>query len=156
MDLATLLTPERVALDLAGHSKAQALGELAALVAGPASVEAGKILDALLQRERLGTTGVGDGIAIPHAKVAGLERIVAAFARLDRPVEFEALDGKPVDLLFLILAPAGAGADHLKALARIARVLRDPALCQQLRRESAPARIVELIVRRQDACVAGG
>jgi len=90
-------------------------------------------LDALLQRERLGSTGVGDGIAIPHGKLAKCERIFGIFARLERPIDFEALDGLPVDLIFLLVAPEGAGADHLKALATIARVLRDANMAAQLR-----------------------
>ena len=83
------------------------------------------MFDVLLERERLGTTGVGNGIAIPHGKLPGVKHITGVFARLDSPVDFEALDDQPVDLVFLLLAPEGAGADHLKALARIARVLRD-------------------------------
>ena len=84
-----------------------------------------EIFDTILQRERLGSTGVGNGIAIPHGKLAGVKRITGVFARLETPVDFEALDDQPVDLVFLLLAPEGAGADHLKALSRIARVLRD-------------------------------
>ncbi len=79
-----------------------------------------------MQREKLGSTAVGNGIAIPHGKMPGLTRLFGLFARLDRPVDFEALDNQPIDLVFLLLAPEGAGADHLKALARIARLLRDP------------------------------
>jgi PTS system nitrogen regulatory IIA component len=91
------------------------------------------IYEALLQRERLGSTGVGEGIAIPHGKLPGLDKIFGLVARLDKPVDFEALDGQPVDVLFLLLAPEGAGADHLKALARVARVLREPGLIERLR-----------------------
>ena len=79
-----------------------------------------------MQREKLGSTGVGNGIAIPHGKLPKLDKLFGLFARLDRPIDFEALDGQPVDLIFLLLAPEGAGADHLKALARVARLLRDP------------------------------
>jgi len=86
-----------------------------------------------MQRERLGSTGIGNGIAIPHGKLARLERLFGVFARLERPIDFEALDGQPVDLVFLLLAPEGAGADHLKALARIARLLRDSEVAQKLR-----------------------
>jgi PTS system nitrogen regulatory IIA component len=92
-----------------------------------------EIFDTLLQRERLGSTGVGQGVAIPHGKLRGLERLVGVFARLARPVDFDSLDDQPVDLVFVLLAPESAGADHLKALARIARILRDPALTQKLR-----------------------
>ena len=86
-----------------------------------------------MQREKLGSTGVGNGIAIPHGKLPKLDKLFGLFARLDRPVDFEALDGQPVDLVFLLLAPEGAGADHLKALARVARLLRDPEVARKLR-----------------------
>ena len=92
-----------------------------------------EIFDTLMQREKLGSTGVGGGIAIPHGKLAKLTRIVGLFARLARPIDFEALDGQPVDLLFLLLAPEAAGADHLKALARVARLLRDAEVARKLR-----------------------
>ena len=91
------------------------------------------IFEILLQREKLGSTGVGNGVAIPHGKIAKLTKVFGLFARLDRAVDFEALDGQPVDLIFLLLAPEGAGADHLKALARVARLLRDPETARKLR-----------------------
>ena len=91
------------------------------------------IFEILLQREKLGSTGVGNGIAIPHGKLPKLDKLFGLFARLERPVDFEALDGQPVDLVFLLLAPEGAGADHLKALARVARLLRDPEVARKLR-----------------------
>ena len=101
--------------------------------ASPASTSA-PIFDTLLQRERLGSTGIGEGIAIPHGKLAGLARLFGLAARLDKPIDFEALDGQPVDILFLLLAPEGAGADHLKALARVARALREPGMLDRIRR----------------------
>jgi nitrogen PTS system EIIA component len=91
------------------------------------------IFDALLQRERLGSTGIGNGIAIPHSKFDGLNRLVGLFARVEKPIAFDALDGEPVDLVFVLLAPEGAGADHLKGLSKIARVLRNPAITAKLR-----------------------
>ncbi|MBN9249128.1 MAG: PTS IIA-like nitrogen regulatory protein PtsN [Mesorhizobium sp.] len=100
----------------------QLLSERAAVISG---IPERDICDTILQRERLGATGVGNGIAILHGKLAGVKRITGVFARLETPVDFEALDDQPVDLVFLLLAPEGAGADHLKALSRIARVLRD-------------------------------
>ena len=108
----------------------QEISEKASLVSG---IQAREIFDAVLQRERLGSTGIGNGIAIPHGKLTSCGRIFGVFARLDRPIEFEALDGAPVDLIFLLVAPEGAGADHLKALARIARVLREPRILAKLR-----------------------
>jgi len=86
-----------------------------------------------MQREKLGSTAIGNGIAIPHGKMPNLSRLFGLFARLERPIDFEALDGQPVDLIFLLLAPEGAGADHLKALARVARLLRDSAIAHKLR-----------------------
>ena len=91
------------------------------------------ILEILLQREKLGSTAVGNGVAIPHGKLPKLGRLFGLFARLERPIDFEALDGQPVDLIFLLLAPEAAGADHLKALARVARLLRDPEIARKLR-----------------------
>jgi nitrogen PTS system EIIA component len=91
------------------------------------------ILEILLQREKLGSTAVGNGVAIPHGKLPKLGRLFGLFARLEKPVDFEALDAQPVDLVFLLLAPEAAGADHLKALARVARLLRDPEIARKLR-----------------------
>ena len=136
MTLADLLAPEAVLSPLRVNGKKQALQELsdrAALVSG---LPARAIFDALLQRERLGSTGVGDGIAIPHGKLAQCGRIFGVFARLERPIEFDAPDGLPVDLLFLLIAPEKAGADHLKALASIARALRNPHFAARLRQTS--------------------
>jgi PTS system nitrogen regulatory IIA component len=133
MDLADLIAPEAVYPSLKAKSKKQALQEVAQRAAILTGLEARTIFDTLLQRERLGSTGVGRGIAIPHGRLAALPRIVSVFARLDEPIEFEALDGEPVDLVFLLLAPEHAGADHLKALARISRLLREPSTIERLR-----------------------
>ena len=133
IDMTDLLAPDRVLVGLRPGSKRHLLQELADAAAAVSGLPAKPILDSLIQREKLGTTGVGDGLAIPHAKVPGLPKLMGFFARLARPVEFDALDDKPVDIVFLLLAPEDAGAEHLKALARIARILRDPALCARLR-----------------------
>jgi len=133
MPLSDLLAANAVVPALKAGNKKQALQELAAkaaLLTGRAERE---IFEILLQRERLGSTGIGNGVAIPHGKLPKLDRLVGLFARLEKPIEFEALDGHPVDLIFLLLAPEGAGADHLKALARIARLLRDSATAEKLR-----------------------
>ena len=114
-------------------SKKQLLTELASQAARIAGLQERDIFDVLLQRERLGSTGLGQGVAIPHGKIAGLKRIVGVFARLVEPVDFEAVDGEPVDIVFLLLAPEGAGADHLKALARISRLLREGSAIDKLR-----------------------
>jgi PTS system nitrogen regulatory IIA component len=133
MLLSDLLAPQAVVPALKVNSKKQALQELAGRAAAACGRSEREVLEVLMQRERLGSTGIGNGIAIPHGKLAKLERLCGAFARLERPVDFEALDGQPVDLMFLLLAPEGAGADHLKALARIARLLRDPETTRKLR-----------------------
>lgn len=114
-------------------TKKQALQDISVKAAEISGMSARDIFDALLQRERLGSTGVGGGIAIPHGKMPRTDRIFGVFARLERPIDFDALDGDPVDLIFLLIAPEGAGADHLKALSRIARALRDPGLTSRLR-----------------------
>lgn len=133
MEIADLLVPEAVIADLKVTSKKQALQELAAKAAAIAGVDERTIFDTLLERERLGTTGVGNGIAIPHGKLAQLDRLYAIFARLGNPVDFDAIDDAPVDLIFLLMAPESAGADHLKALARVSRILRDKKICEKLR-----------------------
>lgn len=133
MPLNDLLSAEAILPALKSAGKKQALQDLSARAARVTGLMEREIFDALWQREKLGSTGVGNGIAIPHAKLAKCPRIFGIFARLDRPVDFDALDGAPVDLMFLLLAPEDAGADHLKALARIARVLRDPAFAAKLR-----------------------
>lgn len=133
IDLETLITPDRILLDLKATSKRQVLRSLAQAAARVTGVDAEVILEALMQRERLGTTGLGGGIAIPHARIPDLPGFMGFFARLAKPVDFEAVDGEPVDLVFLLLAPEGAGTDHLKALARIARLLRDEEMCAALR-----------------------
>src|SRR4030088_860059 len=133
MPLTDLVAPQAVVPALKVNGKKQAIQELAARAAGLTGQSERDILEILQQRERLGSTGIGNGIAIPHGKLPKLERLFGLFARLDRPIDFEALDGQPVDLIFLLLAPEGAGADHLKALARIARLLRDSDVARKLR-----------------------
>src|SRR5688572_12755561 len=125
MALADILQPEGIIPALRVHTKKQLLVELAATASKITGIAEREIFDVVLQRERLGSTGVGAGIAIPHGKLKALTKITGVFARLETPVDFEALDDQPVDLVFMLLAPEGAGADHLKALSRIARVLRD-------------------------------
>ena len=133
MALTDLLSPDAILSALRVNGKKQALQEMSERAAQVSGLSAREIFDALLQRERLGSTGVGDGIAIPHGKLANCKHIFGIFARLERPIDFEALDGLPVDLIFLLIAPESAGADHLMALAMIARVLRDQAMAAQLR-----------------------
>lgn len=133
MPLSDLVASNAIIPALKANTKKQVLQELAARAAALTGQSERAIFDVLNQRERLGSTAIGDGIAIPHGKLPKLDRLFGLFARLDRPVDFEALDGQPVDLVFLLLAPETAGADHLKALARVARVLRDPEITRKLR-----------------------
>ena len=133
MELGDLLCREAVLPNLKATSKKQALQEFAKHAAVLTGVGERRILDVLLERERLGTTGVGLGIAIPHAKLAEIDRLWGLFARCDSPVPFDAIDDRPVDLMFMLLAPDTAGADHLTALARVSRLLRDKAQCAKLR-----------------------
>lgn len=133
MDLSDLISPDAIVPALKANGKKQALQELAERAARLTGLDERQIFDTLLQRERLGSTGVGNGIAIPHGKLPSLKRIYGVFAHLAKPIDFESLDDQPVDLIFLLLAPESAGADHLKALARIARMLREPGLAAKLR-----------------------
>jgi PTS system nitrogen regulatory IIA component len=133
MPLTDLVAPQAVVPALRVNNKKQAIQELAARAAELTGQGEREILEILQQREKLGSTGIGNGIAIPHGKLPQLNKLFGLFARLARPVDFEALDGQPVDLVFLLLAPEGAGADHLKALARVARLLRDADLVRKLR-----------------------
>lgn len=133
MDIGDLLAPKGIIPRLRAKTKKQALQELSARAADVTTLEPRMIFETLLQRERLGSTGLGRGIAIPHVKFKDLKTIVCLFARLEEPIEFEAHDGEPVDLIFLLLAPEHASGDHLKALARISRLVRDPQMLESLR-----------------------
>jgi PTS system nitrogen regulatory IIA component len=133
MDITDLLSADSVVSHLKASGKKQALQELAVIAARTVGREEREIFDILLERERLGTTGVGHGIAIPHGKLKELDRLHGVFARLERPIDFDAIDDEPVDLVFVLLAPETAGADHLKALARVSRLLRDNAVCEKIR-----------------------
>ena len=133
MLLTNVIAPNSVVPLLRAKNKKQLLQDLSALAARVTGVPERDIFDILLQRERLGSTGLGHGVATPHGKLQGLKRIVGIFARLAEPIDFDALDGQKVDIVFLLLAPEGAGADHLKALARISRLLRDATAAEKLR-----------------------
>jgi nitrogen PTS system EIIA component len=133
MEIADILQPNGVIANLRAANKRQALQELAKRAAQLTGRHERAIFEVLLERERLGTTGIGHGTAIPHGRMPDLPQIYALFARLEKPIDFEAIDNQPVDLIFLLLTPANSGADHLKALARISRLLRDKAMCEKLR-----------------------
>jgi PTS system nitrogen regulatory IIA component len=133
MELQDFLSPAAVVADLRGSGKKQLLQQLSARASALTGLDERRVLETLLERERLGSTGFGGGVAIPHGKIDGLDRVFGLFARLNTPVDYDALDRQPVDLLFVLLAPQAAGADHLKALARVSRVFRDRALADKLR-----------------------
>jgi PTS system nitrogen regulatory IIA component len=133
MELGDILSPEGVLPALKVKSKKQVLQELALKASQVTGLAQRDIFDAMLQRERLGSTGMGRGVAIPHVKLSNLDKLHCLFARLDEPIDFEALDNEPVDLLFLLVAPEHASGDHLKALARISRIVREPRALERLR-----------------------
>ncbi|HWU26163.1 MAG TPA: PTS IIA-like nitrogen regulatory protein PtsN [Rhizomicrobium sp.] len=145
MDIVDLLAPDAVIASLKAQSKKQLLQELSAHAERLTRLPERRIFETLVERERLGSTGMGQGIAIPHGRMAGLSRITGFFARLETPVAYEAVDNQPVDLVFMLLAPETAGADHLKALARVSRLLRNQATCEKLRAANKPEVLYALL-----------
>jgi PTS system nitrogen regulatory IIA component len=145
MQLADILAEESVIFCTDVASKRDVLLRLSEHVAAKSGQPAEAIFEAIDSREALGSTGLGNGIAIPHGKLPGLQGVVAAFARIDKPVEFDALDDQPVDLVMMLLAPVGAGADHLKALAMVARLLRSESVVERLRQLRDPARLFAVL-----------
>lgn len=133
MNLATLLDLRAISPRVGGSSKRQVLSVIADIAARSFGLPAEQVLDALLEREAAGSTGVGHGVAVPHARLEGLDRMRAVFVRLEQPVPFEAVDDQPVDLMFALFAPKGASSEHLRALARVSRLLRQPEIREQLR-----------------------
>ncbi len=145
MELGDLLTREGVVASLRVQNKKQALQELAAHAAELTGLETRDLFEHMLQREKLGSTGLGRGIAIPHIQCRGIDRIVCVFARLAEPIVFDSVDGQPVDLVFLLVAPEHASGDHLKALARISRILREPSHIDRLRAARDAAAIYAIL-----------
>lgn len=143
-----LLTPDAVIAPLRANGKKQVLQDIAERAAAITGLPAREVFETLLQRERLGSTGIGEGIAIPHGRSPLLKRLRGLFVRLEKPIDFEALDGQPVDILFVLLAPDGAGADHLKALARVARVLRDRSTLDRIRKANDADAIYAILTER--------
>ena len=134
MKIMDILVRDAVILDVTSDSKSAVLEEMArSLADAVSSVEPDRLLEVLREREALQSTGIGEGVAIPHGKLADLDCLHGVFARLERAIDFDAIDEQPVDLIFLLLAPESAGADHLKALAGVSRMLRDKAFCEKLR-----------------------
>ncbi|MCW2573663.1 MAG: ptsN [Frankiales bacterium] len=147
MPLNDLISDQAIIPALKVSSKKAALQELSERAASLSGLSAREIFDAMLQRERLGSTGVGNGIAIPHGKLTRVEKIFGVFARLDRPIDYDAQDGAPVDLICMLVAPETAGADHLKALARVARIMRDSSFTARLRATKDPAALFLMLTQ---------
>ena len=145
MQISDILAPQAVFQRVKAPTKKKLITEIAGFAATTANLDADKVFEALWQREALGSTGMGHGIAIPHARLAKLEKIVGLFVHLEEPIDFEAIDSAPVDLVFALLTPLDAGADHLKALARISRLMRNEAVCEKLRAASDRSQIYALL-----------
>ena len=151
MELADILLEESVLFCTDIKTKNSVLKRLADQASKATGLPAEELFEALNDRESLGSTGLGNGIAVPHGKIVGLKRVVAVFIKLATPVDFESVDDQPVDLVMMLLAPVGAGADHLKALARVARVLRTDSIAENLRRANEPARLYSILTQTLEA-----
>jgi PTS system nitrogen regulatory IIA component len=151
IEIADLLIPRGVIAQLRVSNKKQALQEIARRAAALSGIAERRLYDVLAERERLGSTGIGRGIAIPHGKLAELSSLYGMFARLERPIPFDAIDDQPVDLVFALFAPAAAGAEHLRALARVSRLLRDTAICQKLRGSDNADALYALLTDRTES-----
>lgn len=145
MELADLISSEAILASVKASGRKQALQEIGHRAADVYGLNCGAVIDGLLSREKLGSTAMGSGVAIPHARLESLDRIVGLFARFDKPIDFEAADGQGVDLMFALLAPEAAGADHLRALAKVSRLMRDEGLRRKLRTTTDPQSLYALI-----------
>lgn len=149
MELTDLTPQAAIFPSLRVSSKKALFQEIARRLSDVAGLDARDLSSALMERERLGSTGVGHGVAIPHCRLASLTRIWGALARLETPLDFEATDGAPVDLVYVLIAPDGAGAEHLKALARVSRLMRDPDMCAKLRGAKDASALAALLVSQE-------
>jgi PTS system nitrogen regulatory IIA component len=154
MQIGELLDRSAISLRVSAGSKRQTLAVVAEIAARNMGLDAGHILDALTEREQAGSTGVGHGVAAPHARLDGLDRMRGVFVRLEQPVEFESVDDQPVDLIFALFAPKEAGTEHLRALARVSRLLRQSELRQQLRQARTADALHALLVHDDGAASA--
>ena len=147
MNLGNLLDLRAISPRVGGSSKRQVLSVIADIAGRSFGLPSEPVLDALLEREAAGSTGVGHGVAVPHARLEGIDRMRAVFVRLEHPVPFEAVDDQPVDLLFALFAPKGSSSEHLRALARVSRLLRQPEIREQLRQAKTAEAIHLLLVQ---------
>lgn len=145
MQLTDILTLSGVKLLGSSTSKKRLFHELGEMAAATYGLDSTEVMEALIERENLGPTGVGVGIAIPHARMANLSHVCGLFVRLDKPIDFDSVDRQPVDIVFALLAPANAGVDHLKALALVSRTMRDSAVCAKLRANSDPSTLFAIL-----------
>ncbi|MFC5344031.1 PTS IIA-like nitrogen regulatory protein PtsN [Brevundimonas staleyi] len=150
MDIGELLVRDGIVLKSGASSKRQALHVVASAAAQAMGLDEIRVFDALMEREALGSTGLGSGVAVPHARLAGLESVKAVFVRLDTPVAYDAVDDRPVDLMFALFAPPKAGAEHLRALAAVSRAMRSAELREQLRQAHTADAIHALFVSDAD------
>jgi PTS system nitrogen regulatory IIA component len=147
MNIGELLDRTAISARVSAANKKKALAVIAEIAARNFGLEPGNVLDALIEREAAGSTGVGHGVAVPHARLEGLQRMRGIFVRLEQPVEFQSVDDQPVDLLFALFAPKNAGAEHLRALARVSRLLRQGELREQLRKARSADAVHALLVQ---------
>ncbi|MEM6663199.1 MAG: PTS IIA-like nitrogen regulatory protein PtsN [Pseudomonadota bacterium] len=151
MQLIDLISPEAIIASLKATGAKQAFQEIGRRAADVYDLDCRSVTEGLLEREKLGSTAMGSGVAIPHSRIEGLERIVGIFVRLEKPLDFDAADGQAVDLLFTLLAPEQAGADHLRALARVSRLLRDEPVREKLRSADDPTALYALLVEMTES-----
>ncbi len=151
MNFANLLKPEAVKVLTSASSKKRLMHDLGDLAESAYGVKSSDVLNALLERESLGPTGVGHGVALPHARLEGLDRVVGAFVLLDKPIDFNSVDRQPVDIAFALFAPEDAGVEHLKALALVSRTLRNTAICSKLRSNPNPATLYTILISDEAA-----
>lgn len=141
MELTTLLSPSAIRVISHQSSKKRLFQDIGDVVSGAYGLNASVAIDGLQERESLGPTGVGHGIALPHARLQELEKIIGVFLRLEKPLDYDSVDRQPVDLVFALFAPKDSGVDHLKALALVSRTMRDAAVCAKLRANTDPAKL---------------
>ncbi len=150
MDLSTILRPEAVKVVSAASSKKRLMQDFGDIAASAYGLDAAKTVEALQERESLGPTGVGKGVALPHARMSGLEAVTGAFILLEKPVDFSAVDRQPIDLAFALFAPENAGVEHLKALAFVSRTLREPSICTKLRANPEAATLFTILTESDE------
>jgi len=151
MEINNFIDQDSILLDLKISSKRQTLKELSKRIADTRNLSERVIFDVLLEREKLGSTGIGHGIAIPHGKLKGLDKICGCFVKLNKPIDFDSIDGKPVDLIFLLLAPEDSGVQHLKALALMSRIMGNENFCNKLRSSKSAESIFSLLIKEQNS-----